>query len=166
MAFARKYFPVMTSPKGRTPCDIHPDCATHRGKPGHIYVIVGDGEIQEGTFWVSLLLAKRFGLDNFTVIVDHNKIQGSGRTEDILPLHVTALYQIAMHAGWAVTAEDGHDVPHLVSALEWTHTLSTPSMIIAKTIKGRGVSFMEDSSAWHAKYPSPAEIQQANEELS
>lgn len=135
-------------------------------KPGRIYVIAGDGEIQEGTFWESLLLAHRFKLDNLTVIIDWNQIQGSGRTEDILPIHHTALHEIAMRAGWAVSTEDGHDVPHLASTLDWTLTLSSPSLIIAKTVKGRGVSFMEDRAEWHAKYPSPVELAVAYEELA
>lgn len=133
---------------------------------GRIYVIVGDGEIQEGTFWESLLLGKRFGLDNLTVVVDWNGIQGSGRTEDILPLSNNALRQIGMHAGWSVSIQDGHDVPHLVDAFYWTQSVSTPSLIIANTVKGRGVSFMEDKPEWHAKYPTPEQIQQAMEELA
>ena len=134
-------------------------------RDGRIYVIVGDGEIQEGTFWESLLLAYRFKLDNLTVIIDCNGIQGSGRADEILPLHWTSMQVVARAVGWADMAVDGHHVPTLVSALEWCQTLSTPQLIVARTIKGRGVSFMEDKPEWHAKYPSPAELEQAYKEL-
>ena len=133
---------------------------------GRIYVIAGDGEIQEGTFWESLLLGKRFKLDNLTVIVDCNGIQGSGRIDGILPMHRTNLNQIAMFSGWASTVVDGHHVQNLVSALEWCQTLSTPQLIIANTVKGRGVSYMESRPEWHARYPNDAELVQAYEELA
>jgi transketolase len=136
-----------------------------RKEPGRIYVIVGDGETQEGTFWESLLLAKRFKLDNFTVIVDYNQIQGSGRTEDILPLSHNNLAQIGYHMQWGVSNEDGHDAPHLASTFDWCQSVSVPTLVIARTVKGRGVSFMEDNPAWHARFPNPDELEQAYEEL-
>ena len=132
---------------------------------GRIFVIVGDGETQEGTFWESLLLAKKFKLDNLVVIVDFNGIQGSGRTEDIIPMHHTNLDQIAKFSGWASTVIDGHSVPALVDTFRWAETLSVPTLIIAKTVKGRGVSYMSDQPSWHAQYPNPAQIDQAYAEL-
>ena len=136
-----------------------------QNKSGRIYVIVGDGEIQEGTFWESLLLARRFKLDNLTVIIDRNGIQGSGRVEDILSISDVALSKIAMYADWASIIVDGHHINTVCSAFDWAQTLSVPSLIVANTIKGRGVSFMEDDPAWHAKYPSPSELEQAYGEL-
>lgn len=133
---------------------------------GRVYVIVGDGETQEGTFWESLLLAKRFKLGNLTVIVDVNEIQGSGRREDILPIHVNAMQHIGMQVGWGSTVIDGHDVGSLVDTFRWAETLSVPSIIFARTVKGRGVSFMEDAEKWHANYPSKDEQKIAFEELA
>lgn len=135
-------------------------------RPGRIYVIVGDGEIQEGTFWESLLLGKRFKLDNLTVIVDRNCIQGSGFVEDILPLHHDSLRQIGMFAGWGAVCVDGHNVRHLTDAFDWSETLSSPSLVIANTVKGKGVLFCENSPSWHARFPSGDELAQAYEELT
>ena len=135
-------------------------------KGGRIYVIVGDGETQEGTFWESLLLGARFKLDNLTVIIDRNQIQGSGRVEDILPVSDHTLNRIGMFVGWASAIIDGHDIASLVGTLDWAETLSVPTLIIANTIKGRGVSFMEDNSSWHARFPNPDELKLAYEELA
>lgn len=132
-------------------------------QPGHIYVIVGDGETQEGTFWESLLLAHRFKLHNLTVIVDVNGIQGSGRCNDILP--VPSLEIIVAYAGWESTNVDGHNVPELVSLLVDRAGSRRPGMLMAKTVKGRGVSFMENDPSWHAKYPSHDELTAMYKEL-
>ena len=136
-----------------------------QGRPGRVYVIVGDGEIQEGTFWESLLLGARFKLDNLTVIIDRNQIQGSGRVDEILPISDIALSKIAMYANWASAIVDGHHVPTLVDTFNWTQTLSVPTLIVANTIKGRGVSFMEDRAEWHAKFPTPEQLEQAYGDL-
>ena len=133
---------------------------------GRIYVIVGDGEIQEGTFWESLLLGNKFKLDNLCVIVDANGIQGSGFINEVLPLSEISIRDVAMRTGWASVVIDGHDVGSLVDTFNWAESLSSPALIVAHTIKGRGVSFMENNPAFHANYPNPAQIEQAYEELS
>ena len=105
----------------------------------HIYAVVDGIDVGKGAFWESLLLAKQHNLDNLTVIVNCCEDSDGTHENSNLPLHRTALRQIVMHSGWAVCEENGHDIPHLISALQWTLSLSTPSMIIARTIKGYGL---------------------------
>ena len=137
-------------------------------RAGRIYVIVGDGEIQEGTFWESLLLARKYKLDNLTVIIDYNRIQGSGRVADVLPIPLprSLSRMLIDDMGWEASVVNGHDVPHLIDTLRWPRSMSRPTMIIAETVKGRGVSFMEDRPEWHAKFPTPEQLEQAYLELS
>lgn len=132
------------------------------GRPGRIYVLVGDGECQEGTTWESMLVAAHHGLDNLVAIVDYNGIQGSGYVNEILPLR--GLSRVAMVLGWSVVEIDGHSYPEVIRALR-EQTQSRPSMIVANTIKGKGVSYMENRPEWHAKFPSPEELARAHEEL-
>ena len=133
---------------------------------GRIYVIVGNGELSEGTTWESFLLANRFRLDNLCVIVDANGIQGSGFSEEILPLSDINLRDIAIRLGWASSLVDGHSIPDLLDTFRWTETVSRPSLIIAQTVKGRGVSYMENSPEWHAKFPNDAQVRIAYDELA
>lgn len=121
------------------------------GVPGKIYVLMGDGECQEGTTWEALLIAGRYKLDNLVVIVDYNKIQGSDFVENILSI-ARPLQAAAHAAGWLVSPTvsiDGHDVQVLIEELQKEPFLKNPQMIIANTIKGKGVSFMENQAAWH-----------------
>lgn len=129
--------------------------------PGNIYVLIGDGETQEGTTWESLLIAKQYKLDNLIVIVDTNRIQGSGRTSDILDFNFS---DVTDSLGFETWVCNGHDVSMLNSCLK--QESKTTKIIIAQTIKGRGVSFMEDDPAWHACWPSPDYEKQAFEELA
>lgn len=121
------------------------------GRPGKVYVLMGDGECQEGTTWESLILAAKLGLDNLTVIVDMNRLQGSDFTENVLP--VSRLGHVASVLGWLVDEVDGHSIPDLERALARSVT-TMPHLIIAHTIKGRGVSFMENRPEWHSKWPN------------
>lgn len=132
-------------------------------EPGIIYVLMGDGECQEGTTWESMLIAAKYKLDNLVVIVDQNSIQGSGRTRDVLPNTLTALCNGSCAVGWVDESVDGHDVGAIIKALDIRK--GRPIFILAKTIKGKGVGFMEDKPEWHAKWPSPEEEAQALEEL-
>ncbi len=134
-----------------------------RNDPGHVYIIVGDGECQEGTTWESMLTAVHQNLTNLTVVVDNNGIQGSGFTNDILP--IKALDECAKAIGWDVTEIDGHDNDQIKEALN-SHHSSKPKMIIAKTVKGKGVSYMENVPCWHAQWPDLEHEKQALEELS
>jgi len=120
-----------------------------QGIPGQIYVLVGDGECQEGTTWESLLLGSRFQVENITVIVDMNGIQGSGYVNDILP--VSCLGETAKAAGWHVNEINGHSISSISETLQNLDS-SKPKMVIAHTIKGKGVPFMENIPEWHAKW--------------
>lgn len=135
-----------------------------KNEHGKVYVLMGDGECQEGTTWESLLIAAHHKLNNLIVIVDHNGIQGSGRVKDILP--VTRMDEIADIIGWNSTSLiDGHNVEELREALSWSNESNHPNMITVSTIKGKGVSFMEDKPEWHAKYPDKEHVELAMMEL-
>jgi len=135
----------------------------YRGEEGRVYVLMGDGECQEGTTWESMLIARAHKLGNLCVIVDGNNIQGSGFTDAILPSRCVA--RVANEVGWYVTGVHGHDVGELIKEISDSHP-ERPHMIIANTIKGKGVSFMENNPEWHAKWPNPEEEKQMLEELS
>lgn len=129
---------------------------------GDIFVLIGDGECQEGTTWESFLLAKQHHLNNLTVIVDYNKIQGSGFVEDILS--IKSLGNVAKAIGWKVSEIDGHNLEIMTKILK--EDKNEPHLVIADTIKGKGVSFMENQPKWHANWPSPEYEKKAVEELS
>ena len=120
-------------------------------KTGRIFVLIGDGECQEGTTWESTLIGGRFSLENLTVIVDNNNIQGSGFVSDILD--IKPIEAVAKAAKWDVDLVEGHNIDALSECL-LNQTLQ-PRLIIAKTIKGKGISFMENVPAWHAKFLDP-----------
>ena len=131
-------------------------------KPGMVYVIVGDGECQEGTTWESILIASHKKLNNLKIILDYNKIQGSGFVKDILP--IDPIGEVAKLFGWEVSNIDGHDNVAIEKSLK--KKTSMPHLIIANTIKGKGVSYMENAPSWHAKGPSEDLHRQAIKELS
>jgi transketolase len=129
------------------------------------YVLVSDGECEEGQTWEAALSATNFRLDNMTAIVDYNGIQLSGRTCDIMDLEpFTQKWQAF---GWHTIDIDGHDFDQLLSAYQKAENMKgSPTVIIARTIKGKGVSFMENNVAFHGKAPTPEEAQRALEELA
>lgn len=132
--------------------------------PGRIYTLLGDGEMQEGLVWEALMSASHFKLDNLTVIIDWNGIQIDGRNDDIM--RITPLEEKLVSFGFGTVMIDGHDVDAIITALDQAKEhKSGPFAIIAKTIKGKGVSFMEDTSAWHGKAPDLDQAKQAVEEL-
>lgn len=133
------------------------------GKPGRVYVVMGDGECQEGTTWESMLMAVQYKLDNLTVIVDWNELQACDLTHKILS--IGSFPDVADAIGWHMGCVDGHDVDLLVEALGYNHP-GRPRMIIASTVKGKGVSFMEGKAEWHAKYPNKEEEKALLEELA
>ena len=156
-----------------------------KGEAGQVFVLMGDGECQEGTTWESLLIAGKQKLDNLVVIVDKNKIQGSGFTNKILPIKV--LGSVAVGSDWDFSIVDGHDTDVLKNTLNGNSQIDVtslhagpdrefaagmripkdkPQLIIANTIKGKGVSFMEDDPAWHACWPNLKQEAQALEELA
>jgi transketolase len=132
------------------------------GKKGKIFVLMGDGECQEGTTWESILLGAKLKLGNLVAIVDSNGIQGSGFVEDILPV-TNVLRATAKSAGWRVLDIDGHNDD--LNKIDFK-TIVEPTLIIAKTIKGKGVSFMENSPKWHSNWLGGDFERQALEELS
>ena len=131
-------------------------------KSGKIYVMMSDGECQEGTSWESMLTAPHRKLNNLVAIVDNNNIQGSGYVNEILP--IDCLYDTAKSCGWEVAVINGHDNHQIVDALK--QPSKKPYMIIAKTIKGKGVSYMENDPSWHARWPDSEHEKMAIEELS
>lgn len=129
------------------------------------YVLLGDGELQAGVIWEGIMAAAKFGLDNLTAIVDSNGVQLDGVVHEIMP--VEPLVEKWKSFGWYVIDTDGHDVRCLLQALTVaTRIKGRPTAIIARTIKGKGVSFMEGLAAWHGKAPSEKQYRQAREELS
>lgn len=135
------------------------------GKPNRVYVITSDGEHNEGNTWEAILIAAKYRLSNLTVIVDRNEIQIGGSTEDVLPLG--SLADKYRSFGWNAIEIDGHDFPQIFSSVEAAQAETTlPTVIIAHTIPGKGVSFMERNYLWHGKVPSESESAQAIAELS
>lgn len=129
---------------------------------GRVYVLMSDGECQEGTTWESLLLASHHKLDNLTIIVDHNKLQALGRIDEILSLG--NLNNKFMAFGCYVLEVDGHCPQEIIEALE-KKEVDKPKMIIAHTIKGKGLSFAENNPAWHNRLPEGEQLKQAYREL-
>jgi transketolase len=127
------------------------------------FVIMGDGEMQEGSNWEALMSASHFGLDNLTAVVDRNRLQQGARTEDTNGLD--PLDQKLAAFGLEVREIDGHDYQQLLDALA-PSTTGKPVAIIANTIKGKGVSFIEDRVEWHHKVPNAQQVSQALEELA
>jgi transketolase len=135
------------------------------GRPSRVYVVVGDGEIQEGQVWEAAMFAGFHKVDNLCVVVDYNKIQLDGFVKHILDLEPLAGKWRAF--GWHVVETDGHDVRKLRAAFtEAAATPGRPTCIVAHTIKGKGVSFMEDNPKFHGAAPTPEECARALRELA
>lgn len=132
-------------------------------KPGKIYVMIGDGEAQEGTTWESLLIASFHKLDNLIVIMDKNGIQNNGFVDQILPIH--AVKGAAASCGWNMFEVDGHDTEEITKTFLKCESNDRPTFIIANTVKGKGVSFMENQPGWHSKFPTSAEQEAIINEL-
>lgn len=130
-------------------------------KKRKVYCLVSDGELEEGTTWESALFANHRNLNNLAVIVDRNYIQACGKTEEIAQLEPLAEKWRAF--GWEVKEINGHDFNEIENALKLTH--QKPLIIIAKTVKGKGVDFMEDNFEWHYKNLTPELYQKAIESL-
>jgi len=129
--------------------------------PGRTFVILSDGECNEGTTWESALVANQFKLNNLVVIIDRNRIQSLGMTEETISLE--PLEEKWKSFGWKTVVIDGHDHSAILEALE-TET-AAPLCIIAETFKGKGVTFMENSVLWHYKSPSSEELTDAIEQI-
>ena len=129
-----------------------------------VYCVTSDGEHQEGSTWEAVMLANKYKLDNLTALCDRNFIQIDGKTEDIMPLGDMAEKYRAF--GWHAITVDGNDIAAILSALaEARATKGKPTMIIADTVPGKGVSFMENNYKWHGVAPKPEDAQKALAEL-
>jgi transketolase len=132
--------------------------------PGGVYVIMGDGEQQEGQIWEAAMAAANFGLNRLTAIIDHNKLQATGAIYD--RMKVGGLSKKWEAFGWNVCEVDGHNIGELITAFERAERYSGgPTVVIAHTIKGKGVSFMENVSKYHNGLLSKDEFDQALTEL-
>jgi transketolase len=133
-------------------------------KDYRIYVLLGDGEIQEGQVWEAAMSASHYKLDNLCAILDHNRFQIDGRVEDVMNVEPLADKWNAF--GWNVISIDGHDIKQVIDAYNTAETIKgKPTIIIAKTVKGKGVSFMEHTSDWHGKTPNKDESTKAIKEI-
>ena len=132
--------------------------------PGRIYVLLGDGEIQEGIVWEALMSAAHYKLDNIVAILDHNGLQIDGKNEDVMT--VAPVVEKFQAFGWNVIQIDGHDFEQILDAFKQARACKgKPTMIVAETIKGKGVSFMENNAGWHGKAPDEEQTKQALAEL-
>ena len=135
-----------------------------QGKDTKVFTLLGDGECQEGQIWEALMSAAHYKLDNLTVIIDNNGLQIDGETKDVMPTE--PLDKKFESFGWHVIKIDGHDFDQIEAAYkEAEQTKGQPTMILAKTIKGKGVSFMENTCKWHGRVPTDEEFAAAFEEL-
>lgn len=131
-------------------------------KKSHVYVILGDGECQEGSIWEGALSAPTLKLENLTVLIDHNKLQAMDKLENIVQMSPFADKWKAF--GWNVIEIDGHDYDEIRDAL-LARKIGVPTLIIAHTVKGKGVSFMENIPIWHYRMPNEQEKKILMEEL-
>ncbi|MBZ5580932.1 MAG: transketolase [Acidobacteriia bacterium] len=134
------------------------------GRPSRTYVMLGDGEIQEGQIWEAAMAGAFHKLDNVVAIVDYNGIQLDGFVKDIM--EVAPLAEKWRAFGWHTVEINGHDIPAIQKALrEAQAAKGKPSCIVAHTVKGKGVSFMENNPKFHGTAPTPAEVEMALQEL-
>ncbi len=133
--------------------------------PNRVYTMLGDGECQEGQVWEALMFAAHYQLDNLCVIIDHNRLQIDGQVADVM--NVDPLDQKLDAFGFNVLLVNGHDLEAIGRALDNAVACKgKPTAIIANTVKGKGVSFMENQAGWHGTAPKAAEAEQALQELS
>ena len=144
------------------------------GRAFTTYVMVGDGECNEGAIWEGAHVAQRYELDNLVVLVDENQLQQfcwrDGSSEGRVALPPYGVGQLARRwaaFGWTVLEVDGHDIAAVIEALEASRRhMGSPVALLAHTVKGKGVSFMENNWTWHSRVPTEEELTQALEELS
>ncbi|HKJ92234.1 MAG TPA: transketolase [Longimicrobiales bacterium] len=137
--------------------------ARMNGQDSRVYVLLGDGECQEGQVWEAAMAAGHHRPSNLVAIVDYNKFQLDGAVDDIIGLEPLAAKWESM--GWVVRSIDGHDLNEVLDGLAWATAQDGPSSIVAHTVKGKGVSFMEGDNAYHGKAPTEQERERALAEL-
>jgi transketolase len=130
----------------------------------HVWIVLGDGEVQEGSVWEAAMAAANWKLDNLTAVLDRNGLQNDTYVDQVQPLEPLADKWRAF--GWHVIEIDGHNMQEVVAALETARTLvDQPTLVLAHTVKGKGVSFMEDIAEWHGKAPCLEEAACALDEI-
>ena len=130
--------------------------------PGRVFVILGDGECNEGSVWEAAMFAPHHKLSNLTAVIDYNKIQSFGATNEVI--NQEPIFDKWKSFGWKVLEINGHDHDELIDAFNSPHE-NLPKLIIANTVKGKGVSFMENSLDWHYKSPNDEQLELALKEL-
>jgi transketolase len=139
--------------------------AKKQGQDVRVYTLLGDGEIQEGQVWEAFMFASHYKLDNLCVIIDNNGLQIDGKIEDVMSPYPIVDKLEAF--GFEVASIDGHDFDQIEAAMEQAKaTKGKPFAIVMKTVKGKGVSYMENNAGWHGKAPNDEEYAQAMAELT
>ncbi|AHM55707.1 putative transketolase N-terminal section [Peptoclostridium acidaminophilum DSM 3953] len=134
------------------------------GSPWRVYALLGDGEVQEGLVWEAAMSAAHYKLDNIVAFLDNNGLQIDGKNEEVLG--VDPLAEKFKAFGWNVFEIDGHDFDQIFTALDAAKSAAgRPTMIVSKTVKGKGVSFMENQAGWHGKAPNAQEREIALRDL-
>ena len=138
--------------------------AKHQGRDVKVYAVLGDGECQEGQVWEAFMAANHYKLDNLTICIDNNGLQIDGSNDEVMSLGDLAgkLRAFGFHT---IELADGNDLEAVLSALDEPTEPGKPKAILAHTVKGKGVSFMENQVGWHGKAPNDGQRQQALEEL-
>ena len=132
--------------------------------PWRVYALLGDGEVQEGLIWEAAMSAAHYKLDNMVAFLDYNGLQIDGEVEKVM--NIGPIVDKLKSFGWNVIEIDGHDFDQIFAALDMAkETVGKPTMIVAKTIKGKGVSFMENNAGWHGNAPSDNDLEIALSEL-
>ena len=138
--------------------------AKHQGKSFKVYAVCGDGELAEGQIWEAAMFSAHYKLDNLCVFIDWNGLQIDGRIVDVM--NSTPIDEKFAAFGWHVQVIDGHDFDQIERAVnEASHIVGVPSVIIMKTTKGKGVSYMENQVSWHGAAPSEEQYNQGMAEL-
>lgn len=132
--------------------------------PWNVYALLGDGEVQEGLIWEAAMSAAHYKLDNMIAFLDHNGLQIDGDVSKVM--NIGPIVDKFKAFGWNVIEIDGHDFDQIFAALDMARaTVGKPTMIVAKTVKGKGVSFMENNAGWHGNAPSDSDVEIALAEL-
>ena len=138
--------------------------AKHTGKQNRVYSLLGDGEIQEGQVWEACMAAAHYKLDNLCIVVDNNGLQIDGNIADVMSPYPIVDKLVAF--GFDVQQIDGHDFDAIEAAFAHARTVKgKPSAIVIKSVKGKGISFMENNAGWHGKAPNAEQFEQAKAEL-
>ena len=138
--------------------------AKHQGKSCRVYALLGDGEIQEGQVWEAFMLACHYKLDNLCAVIDNNGLQIDGPVDQVMSPY--PIPEKLRAFGWNVVEIDGHDFDQIESAFaQARQTKGVPTAIVMKTVKGKGVSYMENQAGWHGKAPNDEEYEKAMSEL-